>query len=361
MSFLSPSSKQSTKMSILPKKTRAASHCQSTKTFNAFPATYRGSASHTNHDLADNFQIQIRKDILIPTTEALPPPLRYSWEFCSANTFVCNDCAVSAQSLREKVIDIVRKSPADISCHSEWQFTGTCYPQQVKTVFEVSIFNNGTNARRKNSCLIEMQLQEGDRVAFQGLCSYVQSQANLAYAFADEWGFDEVEGLDSNWDQGYRHRSFAPPPLPRSLLAKMEQIDMTALPFMDTSKNCLVDILIENASSTFIDVRHTAWQELASATEDENTAEALLQTSINDDDCISLGARVLREDSTCELTADTQRCVLKTLLNIALTRDTGARRKISALKTEISKLAEESNNNSVKTRSTAVQLIQSLA
>ena len=120
--------------------------------------------------------------------------------------------------------------------------------------------------------------------------------------------------------------------------------------------------LLENASSTFIDVRHTAWQELASATEDENTAEALLQRSVNDEDCISLGARVLREDSTCELTADTQRCVLKTLLNIALTRDTGARRKISALKTEISKLAEESNNNSVKTRSNnAAQLIQSLA
>ena len=99
---------------------------------------------------------------------------------------------------------------------------------------------------------------------------------------------------------------------------------------------------------------------VASATEDENTAEALFQTSVNDD-CISLGARVLREDSTCELTADTQRCVLKTLLNIALTRDTDALRKISTLKTEISKLAEESTNNSVETRSTAVQLIRSLA
>merc|ERR1711934_1236502 len=245
-------------------------------------------------------------------------------------------------------------SPADISCHSEWQFTGTCYPQQVKTVFQVSIFNTGAKAGQKNSCLLEMQLQEGDRVAFQGLCSYVKSQANLAYAFADEWGFDEVEGSNSNWDQGYQHRSFAPPPLPPSLVAKMKQIGTPAL--FDQ-----VDILMENASSTFIDVRHTAWQELASATEDENTAEALLQRSVNDEDCISLGARVLREDSTCELTADTQRCVLKTLLNIALTRDTGARRKISALKTEISKLAEESTNNSVETRSTAVQLIQSLA
>jgi len=345
-------------MSILPKKARS-----SASTINAFAAKMRSSnGTYRNHDFDDLFQIQIHKDILIPTTEASPPPLPYSWELCSANTFVCNERAVSAQSLREKVMDIVRNSPADISSHSEWQFTGTCYPQQMKTVFQVSIFNDETKARRENSCLLEMQLQEGDRVAFQGLCSYVQSQANLAYAFADEWGFDEVEGLDSNWDQGYRHRSFAPPPLPRSLLAKMEQIDMAALPFMNTSKNCLVDILIENASSTFIDVRHTAWQELASATEDENTAEALLQTSINGDDCISLGARVLREDSTCELTADTQRCVLKTLLNIALTRDTGARRKISALKTEISKLAEESNNNSVKTRSNnAAQLIQSLA
>merc|ERR1711939_446754 len=116
----------------------------------------------------------------------------------------------------------------------------------------------------------------------------------------------------------------------------------------------------ENASSTFIDVRHTGWQELASATEDENTAEVLLQTSVNDEDCISLGARVLREDSTCELTADTQRCVFKTFLNIALTRDTDARREISVLKEEISKLAKDCNN-SVEARPTAVQLIQCLA
>jgi len=322
---------------------------------------YTDSASRAP-DVADMFQMQIHKDVLIPKTEASPPPLPYSWEFCSANTFVCNDFTVSAQSIREQVMDIVRKSPADISCHSDWQFTGTCYPQQVKTVFQVSIFSTGAKAGQKNSCLLEMQLQEGDRVAFQGLCSYVQSQANLAYAFADEWGFDEVEGLDSKWEKGYEHRSFAPPPLPPSLLAKMEQMDMAASIFADTSKNCLVDILMENASSAFVDVRRTGWQELAKATEDESTAEALLETSVNDVECISLGASVLREDcSTCELTADTQRCVLKTLLNIALTRDTDARRKISAIKEVISKLAEDTQNHSVETRSTAKQLIQSLA
>jgi hypothetical protein len=345
-----------------PKKSSSASHGQSTKTeFNAFPATYPGSSPHTNHDLADlHIEAPHTQDVLIATSEASPPSLPYSWELCSSNTFACNDCTVSAQSLREKVMDIVRKSPADITCNSEWQFTGTFYLQQVKTVFEVSIFNNDTNTRRKKSCLLEMQLQEGDRVAFQGLCSYVQSQANLAYAFADEWGFDEVEGLNSNWDQGYQHRSFAPPPLPRSLLAKMEQIDMTALPFMDASKNCLVDILLENASSAFIDVRRTGWQELAKATEDENTAEALLQTSVNGEECISLGARVLREDSTCELTEDTQRCVLKTLLNIVETRDVDACRKISALKVDINKLAEDVGN-SAEARSTATRLIQCLA
>jgi len=171
-----------------------------------------------------------------------PPPLPYSWELCSTNTFVCNDTTVSAQSLQEKVMDLVRKSPADISCNSEWQFTGTCYPQQVRTVFQVSIFTDETQP--KNAWLLEMQLHEGDRVAFQGLCSYIQSQANLAYAFADEWGFvddDEVDELDSNWDKGYQHRSFAPPPLPASLLAKMEQVDMTSLPFMyKYSRSCLL-------------------------------------------------------------------------------------------------------------------------
>ena len=65
---------------------------------------------------------------------------------------------------------------------------------------------------------VDMQLHERDRVAFQGLCSYVQSQANLVYAFADEWGFvdDEVEELDSEYKKGYQHRSFAPPPYPQA-------------------------------------------------------------------------------------------------------------------------------------------------
>ena len=52
---------------------------------------------------------------------------------------------------------------------------------------------------------------------------------------------------------------------------------------------------------------------------------------------------------------------LKTLLNIALTRGTDARRKICVLKTDISAFAEESRNNSVETRSTATQLMQSIA
>ena len=163
------------------------------------------------------FQIPIQKDILIPTTEALPPPLPYSWEFCSVNTFVCND-SVSAQSIREQVMEIVRNSPADISWDSDWQFTGTFYPQQVKTVFQVSIFNN--DAKAGQSFLIEMKLQEGNRVTFQRFCLYVQSKANLAYAFAEERGFDQVDELDSQWEKGYRHRRFAPPPLPELLTQK---------------------------------------------------------------------------------------------------------------------------------------------
>merc|ERR1712147_625399 len=168
-------------------------------------------------------------------------------------------------------------------------------------------------------------------------------------------GDDDVE--ESNWEKGYQHRCFTPLPLPPALREKMDQVDMTALPFMGTSK---VDILVENASSTFIDVRHDAWQELANATDDESTVEALLETSIHDEDCISLGTAVLREDSKYELTADTKRCVLKTLLNIVETRDVDACRKISALKVDINKLAEDVGN-SAEARSTATRLIQCLA
>jgi len=95
-------------------------------------------------------------------------------------------------------------------------------------------------------------------------------------------------------------------------------------------------------------------------TEDEDTAEALIEASVNDEECITLGARVLREESTCELTADTQRCVLTTLLNIAQTRDVDACRRIRAIKSEIVKLAEHVST-STEARSTAAQLMQCIA
>ena len=129
--------------------------------------------------------------------------------------------------------------------------------------------------------------------------------------------------MDSQWDKR----------LPLSLVSKMEQCNLD-------SSNSSIDILLENATSGFVDIRRTGWQELARATEaeelarateDENEVEALLQAIVNDEECISLGARVVREDSAYELTDDTQRCVLRTLLNISMSKDIDARRKIFAL------------------------------
>merc|ERR1712187_365103 len=102
------------------------------------------------------------------------------------------------------------------------------------------------------------------------------------------------------------------------------------------SKN---NLLIENAGSSYIDVRHTAWQDLAYVTEDAGSAREILKTSVNGHTYMSLGTSVLQEDSTsCNFTADTQRCVIKTFLNMAQTGDIDACRQISALKAETSQL-----------------------
>ena len=47
--------------------------------------------------------------------------------------------------------------------------------------FKVSIFENASDV--KNSCLVKIQLQEVDRVSFQGLVSHVRSKAKHKYAF----------------------------------------------------------------------------------------------------------------------------------------------------------------------------------
>lgn len=348
-------------------------------TFNAFPEKTRGSSSaHRNlipvfrgsavvdrHDFGFGPAPTdlIEKDAFIDThSEERPPVMPYSWEVCSANTFTCTDAKVSSRALQEKVKEIIRKSPADVSDLSDWEFSGVFYPQELRTVFKVSIFEN--SAGHKDSCLVEMQLQEGDRVAFQGLCSYVKSQAQLVHAFAEEWGFDDEDEdeLDDEWDTGYTHRSFAPLPLPSSLLSKLETVDFANEEFgpFDDSKNCLVDAFLENTCSSFLDVRRTGWQDLAKETTETEVVEALLEARVNGQECISLAADVLQQDAKCDLTADTQRCVLKTLLNIAETGDFEACRKISSLKSQIIEIAGDTKHHQTETRAIAVRLMQCL-
>jgi len=172
----------------------------------------------------DEFLHKIDDSLIV--AEERPPALQYSWQVCSSNTFTCSDSSVSAQAIQEQVKDIIRKSPADVSCSSEWEFDVVFYPQQKRTAFTVSIFENGSDP--KSSCLLEMQLQEGDRVAFQGLVSHVRSQAKLKYAFAEQWGFEKEEEEEFEFEASdYKHTSFASLllPLPSSLLATSPFID----------------------------------------------------------------------------------------------------------------------------------------
>lgn len=319
----------------------------------------RGSARHTRFDASFDPQPALidKDDTLITTTEERPPPLPYSsWEVCSSSTFTCADPTISPQVLKETLKNLIRKSPADVSCCTEWQFDAVFYPQETKTAFKVSIFEN---AAQKNSCLVEMQLQEGDRFAFQGLVSYVKAKAKLKYAFADEWGFeddseDEEMEMDDTWEGGYKHASFAPLPLPPSILAKLDTTKV------DDTQGSLVDVLLENTCSPFADVRRCGWQDLANSSNEREFAKTLIDARVYGQECISFATAVLKEDAKSDMTADTQRCVLKTLLNIAKTDNIDACRKIHSLKSEILKIANDSKTHSTEARVTAMELMQCL-
>lgn len=342
--------------------------------FEAFPAKFRGSSAHVGASVyrgsapvydepkfGPSSALIHKEDAFIDTTEEKPPALSYTWEVCAPNTFTCTDSTISPRELREKLKELIRMSPADISSgNSEWEFKAVFYPQEMKTELKVCIYDNDTSP--KNSCLVEMQLTQGDRAAFQGLVSYVQAKAKLVYAFAKEWGFENKPVDQTQFAGGYQHRSFAPLPISPSLLAKLDTIDIATddFPFAD-SKFSYADVLFENACSRYVDVRRNGWQQLAKETNENSFSEALLESRANGQDCISMATEVLqRETASCDLAVDMQRCVLKTLLNIARTGDVEACRKICSLtKPHIIKIAED-KSNPTETRATAVQLMQCL-
>lgn len=352
-------------------------------THNPYRCKYRGSAVDHRDSIPEHLRgAPIGRDArlheAVPTTfidtEAAfvdtdgeqPPMLPYPSEFCSANTFDSGDCGLNSQDLRKKITDIlVQDISVDITASSNWAFTGTFYPEESRTVFNVSIF---ANSGKKNACLIEMQLEEGERVAFQGLCSYVQSQIGLAYAFADQWDFDgdeSEEDSDKEWENGYQHRSFAPLPLPPSLLSSpsspsCDTDDEDALNAYgnDSTRgnDGLVDVLLMNACSPFADVRRTGWQQLAKATNDSVVAAALLKARVDGEVASELAATILKQDATTDsVISDTQRCVLKTLLNVAEKTANGCV-CICKLKTQIIEFAGKTKP--LEIRRTAIKLME---
>jgi len=285
-------------------------------------SSYRGSDAKFDMPAADCDGDFIMPNLIkvatVEATEARPPTPPYTWEVFAPNTFT-GDSNISSLELYKKVKEIIIASPADIiPCNSEWKFKAVFYPNECKTSFEVCIWDDASS----KNCLVEFQLHEGDRFAFQGLVSYVQSRCRLSNAFANEWGlvpyspsrrevdFDVEAHLDA-FAGGYKHTSIAPPPLPSHLL------DTIAIP---AQSNELVELLFEHACSSFLDVQSTAWQGLANKTKDVTAAEALLQARVDGQECVSLAAAVLKRDATSDLDKDTQRCALKTLLNIAQTK-----------------------------------------
>merc|ERR1712000_479916 len=143
----------------------------------------------------------------------------------------------------------------------------------------------------------------------------------MGWAFGDT---TESDSVDNEFEGGYKHRSFAPLPLPSSLSVDDHQ----------DGNNCLVDVLLMNTCSPFADVRRMGWQELARATKDSVVCEALLNASADGESSIELAAKVLDQDTRDNVISDTQRCVLKTLLNVVETTAKGPV-KIQHLKSKI--------------------------
>jgi len=200
------------------------------------------------------------------------------------------------------------------------------------------------------------------------------------HAFADEWGFgdeseseseSEEEEADTEWEGGYKHRSFSPLPLPRSLCSDLgedsadtdDDDDDDFNPFGGEStrdSNSLVDALLADTCSPFDDVRRTGWQNLARATNEAAIAGALLKARVDGEGgIVQLAAAVLEQDATNnDVIADTQRCIMKTLLNVARMGGADGCCSLRRLKTHIIRFS--GHRHPLETRSVAVQLMQCL-
>ena len=86
----------------------------------------------------------------------------------------------------------------------------------------------------------------------------------------------------------------------------------------DDGPNCLVEMFLENVCSCYADVRRTGWQELVNSSKEADFAKALVTARVDDKDFVTIAIEELKTEVTWSLIAGTRRCVIETLLNIAV-------------------------------------------
>jgi len=304
--------------------------------------------------------VDVERDSVLEPAQDVPPEMPYKLSFASQNTF--KSVEKSASEVKVSAVEVLEQLKVDVLFSSGWELQCEMYPNETKTPFLVKIFSD-EDGSRKQSCLVELQLVDGDHFAFQYMCRYFQKYMALedAHKGFDDFGF----GFESQFDQAlpdtYEHAEWKPLPLPSTLPRSVSSDDLSLFAPVELDEAEIVPVvavLAENTLSDFADVRRDGWRELAKVTGEEAMASALLDVTVAGTNAIdfAVGTFVSLEVHD-ELTEDHRRCVMKTLLNLCGVKRDSSLGTNERLRAKILSVAKDIRNT-YECRSIALQLLQ---
>ena len=282
------------------------------------------------------------------------PP--YKTEFFAFNTFTSHD-ERTPKELQNLLVKTLKQIPVDME-GTTWEKDCVFYPNETKTAFFLKIFDN-REAGKHGSCLIEMQMIEGDRFAFEHLCSHIKQVTYLSDAFEIFGNNDSfVNESAATLMRPYEHAQWKPLPLPPT--AEFSGV---------TTSGCDDDLglfdstempLMENIYSPFHNVRQYAWRELAFATNEQAMAKVFLKETNDKKSALHELDHMLRKlVYGTKKKGDTIRCLLKVLYNVVDYAFGTQLELVSAMKDMI--IISTGPEYYIQTRVNAIALIGKLA
>ena len=201
-----------------------------------------------------------------------PPPMPYSIRFCSHNTYTVADrspvkiCGVILRELSK--INVYTNT--DINTNT-WNMHYVFYPNETRTSFIVNMFQYVQDTE-KDVHLVELQMIEGDRFAFEHMCLHISTVTQLHPVFNGKFmdvNTDEKPIKTTNdAHQPYQHAEWKPLPLPANI-ACIPFVSVTkdaAVVLKSPSPHYLIQLGVQDTLSPYHNIQRNGWRCLAKIT-----------------------------------------------------------------------------------------------